>query len=90
MAGLFGMVHGFAFAAVLQEAALSARAVVVRLLGFNLGVEAGQLLILFCAIAGFSLAVGRRWSQERRRTFAQVGSAAAAGVGMYWLVVRGF
>lgn len=46
MAGLFGLIHGFGFSTILRETALAqGGAIVVPLLGFNLGVESGQLLV---------------------------------------------
>lgn len=45
----FGLIHGFGFASVLAELGLPADALVLSLLGFNAGVELGQLAI----VAGF-------------------------------------
>lgn len=49
----FGLVHGFGFAGLLLEAAAPSGLLPWALAGFNLGVEAGQLL----AVAGWVLAV---------------------------------
>ena len=46
----FGLIHGFGFASVLAETALPAGEVVVPLLAFNLGVEAGQLAVLLAVV----------------------------------------
>src|SRR5205823_877316 len=46
LAFLFGLVHGFGFAAVLTEARLEPGRLVRALVGFNAGVEAGQLAIV--------------------------------------------
>jgi hypothetical protein len=43
---LFGLMHGFGFSSVLRDLGLPTAAVVPALLGFNLGVEAGQLCIV--------------------------------------------
>jgi hypothetical protein len=43
---LFGLVHGFGFAGALAEVGLPANGLAAALLGFNLGVEAGQALIV--------------------------------------------
>jgi hypothetical protein len=45
----FGLVHGFGFAGVLAELGLPARGLALSLVGFNLGVEAGQLLVVAAA-----------------------------------------
>jgi hypothetical protein len=42
----FGLIHGFGFASVLAELGLPQGALVLSLVGFNLGVEAGQLAIV--------------------------------------------
>jgi hypothetical protein len=42
----FGLIHGFGFASVLTELGLPRDALVLSLLGFNLGVETGQLAIV--------------------------------------------
>jgi len=61
LALLFGMIHGFGFAGLLLEAAAPSGLLPWALAGFNLGVEAGQLL----AVAGWVLVsqalVGRPW-----------------------------
>lgn len=46
VAFLFGLIHGFGFASVLAELGLPTDALVLSLLGFNVGVEAGQLAIV--------------------------------------------
>jgi hypothetical protein len=42
----FGLVHGFGFASVLREIGLPPRGLVLSLLSFNVGVEAGQLAVV--------------------------------------------
>jgi hypothetical protein len=42
----FGLVHGFGLAAKVQELSPSGRGLVGNMLAFNVGVEAGQLLVL--------------------------------------------
>lgn len=42
----FGLIHGFGFASVLTELGLPRDALVLSLLGFNVGVETGQLAIV--------------------------------------------
>ena len=83
----FGLVHGLGFAGVLAELALPTGRLVPALLGFNLGVELGQLALV--AVAWPVLrALGRindgRWGLATAR----VGSAAACGLGVFWFVTR--
>ena len=83
----FGLIHGFGFANVLTELGLPRRALVVALVGFNLGVEIGQLAIvsLFLPVA-FWL----RHSWLYQRTLLRPGSIVIALVASLWLVERIF
>jgi len=42
----FGLIHGFGFASVLKDLGLPQGALLLALVGFNLGVEVGQLAIV--------------------------------------------
>jgi hydrogenase/urease accessory protein HupE len=59
----FGLLHGFGFAGALAEIGLPPDAIAVPLLLFNLGVEAGQLVIVVAAGSAMFLAasIGRRY-----------------------------
>jgi hypothetical protein len=46
----FGLIHGFGFANVLKEMMLTSRELLRSLLGFNLGVEIGQIAIVICVV----------------------------------------
>ena len=85
----FGLVHGFGFAGVLTELELPASRLVPALVGFNLGVEAGQLAVVALAWPLLRLLAGvadGRWA----RLVGEGGSAAICGLGLYWLVERAF
>ena len=81
----FGFVHGFGFASVLGDLGLPRDALVLALVGFNVGVECGQLVIvaLFLPLA-FSLRRGTFY----RRTVMAGGSLAIALVAAIWLAER--
>jgi len=83
----FGLVHGFGFASVLADLGLPRDALLVSLVGFNLGVEAGQLAIVALFLPAAFLA--RRHWVYRRLVFAG-GSAAIALVAAAWMVERVF
>jgi len=84
----FGLVHGFGFAGVLATLALPRARLVPALLGFNVGVELGQLVAV---TAGWLvLATLDRLATDVRRRVAEVGSAVICGLGLYWFVVRGW
>ncbi|MEM9208251.1 MAG: HupE/UreJ family protein [Pseudomonadota bacterium] len=79
----FGLVHGFGFAGFLLESGLSGGNLVLPLLGFNLGVEAGQLTLLALAfVLGYLL----RSTPAYR--LAPIGAAALCGIGVFWFVGR--
>jgi hypothetical protein len=46
IAFLFGLFHGFGFASVLADIGLGSDYLTLSLLGFNIGVEIGQLIIV--------------------------------------------
>lgn len=85
LALVFGMVHGFGFAGLLLEAAAPGGLLPWALAGFNLGVEAGQLL----AVAGWVLVsqvlVGRSWYG---RVVVQGGSVLLILLAAWWFWQR--
>ena len=56
VASSFGLLHGFGFAAVLQDIGLPTRELAAGLFSFNLGVEIGQVAFILGALALFWLA----------------------------------
>jgi hypothetical protein len=85
---LFGLVHGFAFAGVLAGLGLPRVRLLPALLGFNLGVEAGQLTAV--AVAWPLLRMAFRRGEPWRLALVDYGSASALGVGIFWFVSRAF
>jgi hypothetical protein len=81
-------VHGFGFAGVLAEMALPRGRLVPALVGFNVGVELGQLAVV--ALGWALLAAIARFVPDGRRSVAEIGSAAVCGLGIYWFVSRGW
>jgi len=81
----FGLVHGFGFASVLAELGLPREALVLALVGFNLGVEGGQLSIV---AAFLPLAYLIRSSWFYRRVVLIGGSVAIVAVATIWLLER--
>jgi hypothetical protein len=83
----FGLVHGFGFASVLQDLGLPQGALLLALVGFNLGVEVGQLAIVSAFLpAAYAL----RGTWLYRRLLFIGGSAAIALVAAIWLIERAF
>lgn len=84
----FGLLHGLGFASVLGEFGLPQNAFLPALIGFNIGVEFGQLAVITAAFAavGFWFR-GKSWYRQRIATPA---SAMIAVVGAYWFLQRVF
>ena len=86
LAAAFGLVHGAGFAGPLIELELTRGRLLPALLGFNLGVEAAQLL----ALGGLwlaALAAAHLPSRAREIGFAAT-CAGLALVGSFWFVAR--
>jgi len=81
----FGLVHGLGFANVLSALSLPAGGRALALLGFNLGVEAGQLCVV---LAFLPLAYLLRDTRFYRRAFMPAGSGLVAVIAALWLVER--
>ncbi|CAN5450443.1 HupE/UreJ family protein [soil metagenome] len=81
----FGMIHGLAFSSVMTEAGISGSLLLWGLAGFNLGVEAGQLIgvALWCVIH----LVLVRW-KHYERVVVRGGSWALLLLALYWTVQR--
>jgi hypothetical protein len=80
----FGFVHGFAFASGLLPLGLTRSQLPLALLGFNLGVEAGQLMVLAVLLPPLILLRSQAWY----RPSARVLSAAIVLAGLVWFVQR--
>lgn len=86
IACLFGFVHGLGFSGVLLEQELPRAQLVQALLGFNIGVEIGQLAVVACIWPIL------RWLRTRDfgTTVVDATSLAGAAIGTFALVVRVF
>lgn len=85
---VFGLLHGLGFASVLGEFGLPEGGFVPALIGFNVGVELGQLFVIGVAFLLVGLWFGRKpWYRAR---IAVPASAAIAAVGAWWVVERLF
>lgn len=84
IAAMFGLIHGLGFASALSELGLSRDALVQALIGFNIGVELGQLA--FVAVVMPPLVWASRPGRMAR--LPQILSVIVALVGAVWLVER--
>jgi hypothetical protein len=84
IAGGFGLVHGMAFASTLAELGLGRWERVASILGFNLGIEAMQLVVVAAALPSLILLSRTRLYSSVRIAGAVFGGTAAAA----WIVQR--
>jgi hypothetical protein len=85
-AGGFGLIHGLGFASALHALLGRESSITIPLLAFNIGLEAGQVLIVG---AFFALGLAAdRWLGLRRRDWVLVLAGAAAGIGLTLLIDR--
>jgi hypothetical protein len=84
---VFGLIHGFAFASDLIEMHLPSGRMAELLLGFNLGVESGQLIIVTLML-GFTALLIRFRVAAPRPIVVDVLSSALVGLGTFWIVSR--
>lgn len=85
----FGLIHGFGFAGVLADVALPQGRLLPALLGFNVGVELGQLAII-AAIWPLLRAITQIREGSLHRIVVEVGTAAVCGLGIFWMVERAY
>lgn len=81
---VFGLIHGFGFASVLADLGLPQGALALSLLGFNVGVELGQLAIV-AVFLPFAWLTRHTWFYRQLMT---TGSAAIAVIAAVWLFER--
>lgn len=84
----FGLLHGFGFAGALKEIGLPEQDVSVALLTFNLGVEAGQILIVALTLLGLDLL--RRISASLLDSSVKLATYAIGITASYWFIERTF
>jgi hypothetical protein len=83
----FGLIHGFGFANSLEEAGLTKGALAMALIGFNMGVEIGQLAIVGVFIP---IVYNVRHTAGYRNFLLRGGSVAVIVIAAIWMVERMF
>ncbi len=79
----FGLIHGFGFAGFLMETGIVGGSLALPLLGFNVGVEVGQLALLALVFVAVYFLRG-----TRAALLAPLAAAALCGIGVFWFVGR--
>ncbi len=86
---IFGLIHGFGFASALTETGLANTQLLPALLGFNLGIELGQIVIIAVVWALLQQIRQSRFLTDTRLVIDLV-SAALCGLGLYWFIGRSY
>lgn len=84
---VFGLIHGFGFAANLLEMSLPADRLAALLVGFNVGVEIGQVAVVLGALLVARLLVKAHLAMPRP-LFTDIAAAFLVGEGLYWFLGR--
>jgi hypothetical protein len=83
---VFGLVHGFGFASILREMHLPTQSLALSLVAFNMGVEAGQIVVVLLAYPVIA-AIQRT---PHRRMIVATASGVILTLALYWFVERAF
>lgn len=86
---VFGLIHGFGFAADLLENRLPREKLAEILVGFNLGVEIGQLTVVL-VVTGIVMLARRLHVATPRPITTDVLASWLVGIGMFWFIGRSF
>lgn len=84
---VFGLIHGFGFASNLLEMHLPTQRLASLLVGFNVGVEIGQVTVVLGAIAAARMLVRLRLAMPRP-LFTDLAASFLVGEGLCWFVGR--
>ena len=86
---VFGLIHGFGFAASLLEMQLPPERLAELLVGFNVGVEIGQLTLVI-GVTLLAAGLVRIKFAPPRAIVVEIASACLVGIGTFWFVSRSF
>jgi hydrogenase/urease accessory protein HupE len=89
VSSVFGLLHGFGFAVVLQDLGLPQSMKLQALLFFNIGVEIGQLLFIFAVVALAFISTKLISSvNSNRQKIVQFGVYLIGSCSAYWFLTR--
>ncbi|MBM3556991.1 MAG: HupE/UreJ family protein [Alphaproteobacteria bacterium] len=83
---VFGLVHGFGFASGLLDLEIPRSSLITALVGFNLGVEAGQAMAVLVILPLLAWVRGNSWGKNTLDRL----SMALVMVGVLWFATRVF
>ena len=85
---IFGLLHGLGFAGILNEIGISDGLFISSLISFNVGVELGQISVIFLSYVFIALLFQKRLWYRNRVT--RPLSLIIASIGLYWFIQRLF
>ena len=85
---IFGLLHGLGFASILNEIGITDGLFISSLISFNVGVELGQISIVFLSYIFIALLFQKK-SWYRSRVTKPL-SLIIAAIGFYWFIERLF
>jgi hypothetical protein len=86
---VFGLIHGFGFASNLLKMQLPTGRLAQLLLGFNVGVEVGQLTLV-AAVTGLAILATRLKVALPRPIVVDFACTILIGLGTYWFIQRSY
>jgi hypothetical protein len=86
---VFGLIHGFGFAAGLLELQIPPGRLAEMLVGFNIGVEIGQLTLVLGVLALVWALSRIKWTLPRP-IFVDLASTFLVAEGLFWYISRSF
>jgi len=86
LTGLFGLVHGLGFVGALKAITVSRDELLLSLFSFNIGIEAGQLLVILISVPALRYLRTRAWGRRFCHGFSQ----GTAALGTVWFIQRVF
>jgi hypothetical protein len=86
---VFGLIHGFGFAADLLQLHMPTEMLAKLLVGFNMGVEVGQLTVVFVLLSIVALLRKVKLAMPRPIVVDAIASGLV-GIGLFWFIQRSF
>ena len=86
LALFFGLIHGLGFSTYLRSLLGAEKSIVIPLLGFNIGVEIGQICIVLCVLLLTSVMI--RILKMKQHDWILILSGAGAGISLIMMLER--
>ena len=84
---IFGFIHGLGFASNLNDNLVLKDNIFEMILGFNLGIEIGQIIIALTVLLTLFI-MKRIMNDANLHSFRNLLSASLVSIGAYWFLIR--